>query len=144
MAEKIDSEANAKMLSSEEAEKLIKRWADVMELDTDREFYADLIEELRLPVRKKRLTLDENTEVFRYQLIKPVNGKQIVEITESDLDAKKIIQRYKDHAKIEQTRAMISTFTNISEEEVGQLKQRDQNRVNAVVLGFLVQMAPGA
>lgn len=130
-------------LSAEDAEDLLKSWAELLELDTDRELYTDLVDELRMPVRLQRLTLEEETETFKYLLINAVNGKGIVEIKECDFNAKKVIQRYKESESIAAAGAMLSKYTNLTAEEIGQLKERDVTRINAVVLGFLAQMAPG-
>ena len=137
MAEKKDK------LSSEEAEDLLKSWAEFLELDTDRELYADLVDELRMPVRLKRLTFEKETETFKYLLINAVNGKNMVEIKECDFNAKKVIQRYKESESIAAAGAMLSKYTNLTAEEIGQLMERDVTRINGVVIGFLAQMAPG-
>ena len=130
-------------LSAEAAEDLLKSWAEFLELDTDRELYADLVDELRMPVRLQRLTFEEETETFKYLLITGFAGKNIVEIKECDFNAKKVIQRFKESESIAAAGAMLSKYTNLTAEEIGQLKERDVTRINAVVLGFLAQMAPG-
>ena len=130
-------------ISSEAAEELLKSWAEYLELDTDRDLYTDLVDELRMPVRLQRLTFDEETETFKYLLINGMNGKGIVEIKECDFNAKKVIQRYKETESIAAAGAMLSKYTNLTAEEIGQLKERDVTRINAVVMGFLAQMAPG-
>ena len=127
----------------EEAEGLLKDWADYMELDTDRQLYTDIVDELKMTVRNNRLTFDIEDEVFKYQLIKPVDGVQIVEIKECSFKQKKIIQRYKDSESIDSAGAMLSKYTNLSIEQVNELKDRDINKINAVVLGFLAQVSPG-
>ena len=127
----------------EEAEGLLKQWADYLELDTDRKLYADIVEELKMSVRNNRLTFDIETEVFSYQLIKPVDGVELVEIKECDFNQKKVIQRYKESESIDSAGAMLSKYTKLSIEQVGKLKDRDINKINAVVLGFLAQMDPG-
>ncbi len=134
---------NVKKLSSEEAEALLLEWAEYLELDTDRDLYADLVDELRMAVRLERLTFEAESETFRYQLIKPVNEKGIVEIKECDFNDKKVIQRFKDNESIAAAGAMLSKYTNFTAAEIGELKERDVTRVNAVVIGFLAQMAPG-
>ena len=131
-------------LTREEAEGLLKEWADYLELDTDRKLYADIVDELKMPVRLNRLTFDIETETFKYQLIKAVDDVQIVEIKECDFKAKKIIQRYKDSESIDSAGAMLSKYTNLSIEQIDKLADRDVNRINAVVLGFLAQIAPSA
>lgn len=136
-------ESKGGLLTRELAEGLLREWADVLELDTDRQLYTDLVDELKMSVRKQRLIFDIETEVFSYQLIKPVDGVNIVEIKECDFNQKKIIQRYKENESIESAGAMISKYTNLTIEQVGKLKDRDINKINAVVLGFLAQTAPG-
>ena len=131
-------------LTREEAEKLLSDWADYLELDTDRQLYTDIVDELKMAVRNNRLTFDIEDEVFKYMLIKPVGDIQIVEIRECDFKQKKIIQRYKDNESIDSAGAMLSKYTNLSIEQVSELKDRDVNKINAVVLGFLAQVAPGS
>ena len=65
-------------LTREEAESSLKEWADYLELDTDRQLYTDIVDELKMTVRNNRLTFDIENEVFKYQLIKPVDDIQIV------------------------------------------------------------------
>ena len=130
-------------LTREEADNLLESWADYLELDTDRQLYTDIVDELRLPVRKEKLTFDMEEEVFQYQLIKPVDDIQIVEIKECSFKEKKVIQRYKKNESIDSAGAMLSKYTNLSIEQVDKLKDRDVNKINAVVLGFLAQVAPG-
>ena len=127
----------------EEAEVLLKQWADLLELDTDRQLYTDIVDELKMSVRNNRLTFDIEDEVFSYQLIKPVDGVELVEIKECDFNQKKVIQRYKESESIDSAGAMLSKYTNLSIDQVGKLKDRDVNKINAVVLGFLAQVSPG-
>ena len=129
-------------LSREEAEGLLKDWADYLELDTDRQLYTEIVDELKMSVRLNRLTFDIETETFKYNLIKPVDDVHIVEIKECDFKAKKVIQRYKDNESIDSAGAMLSKYTNLSIEQVDKLADRDVNKINAVVLGFLAQVAP--
>ncbi len=130
-------------LSREAAEEILKEWAEFLELDTDREIFDDLIEELRMPVRNQRLTYEKETETFKYQLINPVDGKGIVEIKDCSFDDKKIIQKYKDTETVESSVALLSKYTNFTAAEVGKLKTRDSTKMTAVALGFLAQVAPG-
>jgi len=137
------NEGKSEKLSREKAEELIKEWADFLELDTDRELYDDLVEELRMPVRNQRLTFEKETETFRYQLINPVGDKNIVEIKDCNFEDKKIIQKYKDTETIESSVALLSKYTNFTAAEVGKLKTRDSTKMTAVAIGFLAQVAPG-
>ena len=127
----------------EQAEGLLRSWADYMELDTSRELFDDLVDELRMPVMKNRLTFDMDTEIFSYQLIKPVGEKQIVDIEECDFKAKKVLQSYKDKEGVLMSMKTISIYTNLSIDEVESLKDRDRNHITAVLMGFLAQTAPG-
>ena len=129
-------------LTREEAESLLKEWADYLELDTDRQLYTEIVDELKMSVRLNRLTFDIEAETFKYNLINPVDDVHIVEIKECDFKAKKVIQRYKDNESIDSAGAMLSKYTNLSIEQVDKLADRDVNKINAVVLGFLAQVAP--
>lgn len=125
------------MMGREEAEKLMRNWADIVELDTDRELFADLVEELSMSVRKEKLSFDEETEIFKYILLKPVGDKTIIEIRETTFEEKKAIQKFKDSENMDAAGMMMSKHTNLTTAEVLKLKTRDQNRINAVIMGFL-------
>ena len=127
----------------EVAEKLLREWADILELDTSRGLYTDLVDELRMPVINNRLTFDVDTEIFSYQLIKPVDGKEIVQIEECDYKAKKVLQSYTDKEGVLTAMKTISLYTDLSVTEVELLKDRDRNHITAVLMGFLAQTAPG-
>ena len=127
----------------EEAEGLLKQWAECLELDTDRELYEDMVEELRGSVKQNRLNFDMESEIFSYQLIKPIGEKQIVKIEECDYKAKKVLQSYKDTEGVLISMKTLSIYTDLSVPEVEQLKDRDRNHITAVVMGFLAQTAPG-
>ena len=130
-------------LSREQAESLLKEWAEYLELDPDRDLYADLVEELRMPVRTQRLTFDSETQVFKYQLFSPVNDKGIVELKDCDFEAKEVIEDYKDKETVKSSSALLSQYTNLTIEETKKIKTRDSNIMTAVTLGFLAQVAPG-
>ena len=127
----------------EEAEGLLKEWADYMELDTTRDLYDDMVEELRGSVMNNRLNFDMDTETFSYHLIKPVGNKEIVSIEECDYKSKKVLQGYKEKEGVLSAMKTISIYTDLSVDEVEQLKDRDRNHITAVLMGFLAQTAPG-
>ena len=129
-------------MTNEEAIKQLENWADVMELDTERALFKDLVEELRLPVKLKKLSFDEETETFSLVLKSKIEGKSIVEIKECTMSDKRVLQKFKKNESIDTARAMISAYTNLSESEVRDLKDRDINRINAVVMGFINQVDP--
>ena len=127
----------------EQAEGLLRSWADYMELDTSRQLFDDLVEELRMSVMNNRLTFDMDNEIFSYQLIKSVGGKEIVSIEECDYKSKKVLQGYKSKEGVLVAMKTISLYTDLSIEEIEQLKDRDRNHITAVLMGFLAQTAPG-
>ena len=137
------NEMKSKKLSREKAESLLKEWAEYLELDPDRDLYDDLVEELRMPVRMQRLTYDIETQVFKYQLFCPVDGKGIVELKDCDFEAKEVIENYKEKESVKSSRALLSQYTNLTIGETAKLKTRDSNIMTAVTLGFLAQTAPG-
>ncbi len=141
------AEKRENLLTTEEAEKEILSWADIMEVDTDRDFFSDVIDELRMPVKKGRMEFDPDSEVFKYLLIKQVKapGKDepvsMVEITECDFKSKRVIQKFKDNQSIDSAEALVAKYTNLSPSAVAQMKDRDVSKINAVILGFFAQAA---
>ena len=127
----------------EEAIRLLKQWADYMELDTTRGLFDDLVEELTMSVINNRLDFDMDNEIFSYQLIKPIGEKQIVKIEECNYKSKKVLSSYREKEGVLVAMKTISIYTDLSIEEVEQLKDRDRNHITAVLMGFLVQTAPG-
>lgn len=127
------------------AQEIIKGWAAQLEVDTDREFFADVIEELSLPVMKGRLDFDSEKEVFRYQLLKPIEKQdgsgciEVVEIRETDMNENKDVQRFKDNEKIDQATVLLARSCGLEMGFASRLKQRDVHRINAVILGFFAQ-----
>ena len=128
-----------KEISREEAQEELKLWADAVELDTQRELFKDIIEELSGVVMQGRLKFDETTEVFTYHLLKPVKDKNFVEIRETDFEEKKSLQKFKDDEDMDAAGMMMAKHTNLTTLEVLKLKTRDQKRINAVIMGFLSQ-----
>lgn len=132
-----------KMLRREEAEGLLKEWAEYLELDPDRDLYDDLVEELRMPVRTQRLTYDIETQIFKYQLFSPVGGKGIVELKDCDFEAKEVIENYKEKESVKSSIALLCQYTNLTIGETAKLKTRDSTIMTAVIMGFLAQTGPG-
>ena len=129
------------VMTRDKAEGLLRKWADALELDTRRELFNDLLDELTGVVEKERLSFDESTEIFTYNLLKPVNGKSFVTIQETTFEQKKSLQRYSDKEGMDASAMMIGKHTNLTFKEVMMLKSRDLNKINAVVIGFLTQVA---
>jgi hypothetical protein len=131
-------------LSKDEAEELLTNWADCMELDTDSELFEDAKDELSNPVKLQKLTFDPETEIFSLQLIKPVtynDGKEIhiIEIKECDFESKRVLQKYKENESIASACAVISSYISQPISIVNKLKDRDINRINAVIMCFITQ-----
>lgn len=129
-------------LTKDEAERLLEEWADIVELDTDRDLFTSLVEELRMPVRLNKLTFDEETETFKLVLKTKLENTSIVEIKSVSLGAKRDLQKFKDNESVDQARFMISAYTGLKQSEVRELKDIDINRINAIVLGFINQSDP--
>lgn len=136
-------EAKQAVMTRDEAEKQIHDWADFFEVDTDRGFFADVVDELVMPVKKGRLDLDYENEVFKYRLIKPIehqnSTKEIIEIKEGRFGLNKAIERYKDSESTSQAAALLGKRTGLDNAEVELLSDRDITKINAVILGFFVQ-----
>lgn len=136
-------EAKQAVMTRDEAEKQIHDWADFFEVDTDRAFFADVVDELVMPVKKGRLDLDYENEVFKYRLIKPIehqnSTKEIIEIKEGRFGLNKAIERYKDSESTSQAAALLGKRTGLDNAEVELLSDRDITKINAVILGFFVQ-----
>lgn len=136
-------EAKQAVMTRDEAEKQIHDWADFFEVDTDRSFFADVVDELVMPVKKGRLDLDYENEVFKYRLIKPIehqnSTKEIIEIKEGRFGLNKAIERYKDSESTSQAAALLGKRTGLDNAEVELLSDRDITKINAVILGFFVQ-----
>ena len=132
-----------KLIPREEAENLLKEWAEFLELDPDGELYEDMIKELRMSVRTQRLSFDYETRTFKYQLITPVSEKGVVELKDCDFRAKEVIEGYKKKETVKSSRALLSEYTDMTIEQTAGLKSKDSNIMTAVTLGFLAQVAPG-
>ena len=131
-------------LTKEKAAALIESWADIVELDTDRDMYQDILEELRLPVRLQKLTFDMEEEIFKLQLNKPISGPNgeihIVEIKSIKFEAKRVLQKYKQNEGMDSARALIKAYTGLEESSIKQLKDRDFDRINCIIIGFFMQV----
>ena len=125
------------IMTKEEAELMMMEWAEAMELDTESTVFKNLVEELSFVVRKGKLTFNEETEIFTYMLLKPIDTVSIVEIKECDFKSKVSLERFKENEGIKASMKMMTNYTNLTYPQVEQLKDRDINKMNAVILGFL-------
>lgn len=135
-------EAKQAVMTRDEAEAKIREWADYLEVDTERAFFSDVVDELIMPVKKGRLDLDYDSGIFRYRLIKPIEHqnsiKEIVEIREGNLgDSRAVIDRHKNN-EANQMVALTAKRTGLEMAEVEQLSDRDITRISAIFQGFFV------
>ena len=121
----------------EMAEEKLKKWAIDLEINPESKSFRDVIDELLMVVVNDRLNFDKETEVFTYQLLNPMNEKTIITIHETTFQEKKDIQKFKDDETYQKAGKMVSQHTNLKSGEVLNLKTRDQNKITAVMTGFL-------
>jgi hypothetical protein len=145
---------SSEAMTEEKALSLIKEWADAMEVRLRGKDFEDLQNEIWLAVKNERLTFNKENEIFTYTLIKPIKDKDgketvlsVLTISECSMNDKKTISKYED------MEAAIETFRvyckKVEGEEIpagflSRMKDRDQNIVLAVILGFFVQVVPSA
>lgn len=141
-----DKKKKVDKLTSEEAVELLEDWADSWELDTERELFKVVIDELRYPVRLHKLSYDDESESFKLQLSTKIKGDKgeihFVTIKSTTFDDKRILQRYKDDEGIDAAGAMMSKYTSLNTNQVKMLKDKDTSRINAVISGFITQTLP--
>jgi hypothetical protein len=131
----------------EEAQTQIKEWAACLEVDTELEYFRDVVDELTLPVMNGRLDFNVETERFTYILLKPIEKKdgsgkiEMVEIRETTMEDNKTIQRYGDKERVDQAQALVAKACGLEIGFASRLHQRDIGKINAVSLGFFVQAA---
>lgn len=136
-----------KIMSIDEAKVLFDSWVDFMELDPDGTLYEKLWEELRLPIRKEQLGFNEANSIFTLQLKYPITtdgGSEVhvIEIKPCTLNSKRNLQNFKNNQSMDQARAMITAYTNQTEAVIKELLDLDLNRINAIILGFIMQVLP--
>lgn len=132
------SDEEKKEMTLEEAEKLLYDWALFLEVNTSKKAgFPDVVNELLISVQKERLGFDPESEVFRYKLIKEVNGKSVVEIKETSFEDKRSIQKFQEDESMDAAGLLMAKHTNMTTAEILKMKTRDQNRINAVIMGFL-------
>ncbi|MBE3064737.1 MAG: hypothetical protein IMZ69_06930 [Spirochaetes bacterium] len=143
MNENETEEKERDTMTREEAEAKLKKWGDLLEVDTDRGFFKEAIDELALPVMKGRLDFDPDTEEFTYRLIKSLKrakgDKELIKITEGNFGHNKVLDRFKENDRAAASAALFARHTGLIAAEVDELSTRDISRINAVFVGFFVQ-----
>lgn len=139
-------------MSEDKANALIKEWAEHLEVRLKGEDYESLQDEIWFAVKKERLTFNYDSSSFEYVLINPIekaDGESISKITicESNMAKKKDVSKYKgDYEQMASLYKAYCTDSDGDEIEIGflmRIKDRDQNIISAVILGFFVQAVPG-
>jgi len=130
-------------LSEIEAIELLKEWGEELEVDVESKEFEDVINALKIPVRKENLVFNPDKMNFSYVLFYPIEKKDnskisAIEISSTEMDKKRVIQTFKDSQKIDQAMAMIAESTSLDIGFVGRLKDKDISRINAVITGFFV------
>lgn len=146
-----DDKKKSKM-TEEEANETIKEWADIMEIRLKGDDYESLQNEIWMAVKNERLIFNRDKMFFEYVLLTPIalsDGTTIskIKISEADMTKKKGLGKFKDD--IETQAAFTKAYISDSEGEeipigyIMRIMDRDQIIINAVILGFFVQVVPG-
>lgn len=133
------------MFSENEAIEKIRSWADYLEVDSDSEAFQDVIEEIKFAVRKGRIDFNFDTSSFSVHLLSPIekaDGEriEIVTVRELAMGEKVAYDRYKDGQSVRQAIELIARACELELGFAERLKDRDVTRINALVLGFFVQI----
>jgi hypothetical protein len=140
------------LMTKEEAEIKIDEWLDLLESPFDQDDRKDVKIELSKAIMKGRLSFDEEKEIFKYKLLKPLTRADgtvecsIIEIEEGTLGQKKDFSKEKDEieAMIKLAKAYCKK-DNGSEIETGfimRIKDRDLKIIRVIVFSFFVQAIP--
>jgi len=135
-----ETEKKQEPMTRDEAEAKLKEWGELLEVDTDRDFFKDVVQQLALPVKNGRLDFDPEAVTFTYRLINPIqhtnSKKELITISEGKFGGNKVCDRFKESQKVEQSGALIARRTGLVISEVEDLGDRDVKNINAVILGF--------
>lgn len=143
-----EQKKTVKKISKDEAMELMADWADAVELDSEGDLFKAVANELYMAVRLNKLSFDEETEEFTYNLSSPVTdsknqAKSIITIRSISMEDKKILEKYNQDEGVKGTVALIAKYTGLTTSMVSQLKDRDITRINAITTGFFMQQLPG-
>ena len=128
-------------ITRQEAIEKIKGWALYLEsTDPEAEGFTDAIEPLILPIVNGRLDFDEEAGTFNLKLKTPIQGeketKELVTIHELTIAEKKVVQRFKDAEKIDQSEALLAKAIDIPLGHASKIGSRDQTVISAVLTVF--------
>lgn len=133
------------IISEAEAIEKINQWAYQLEVDASTEAFQDVIDTLKFPVRMGRIDFDSENSVFRVQLLSPIvknDGSkiEIVTVRELSMGDKIAYDRYKENQPVKQALELLSRACDLEIGFADRLKDRDTTRINAIILGFFVQI----
>jgi hypothetical protein len=147
-------EKKKEKMSQQEAFDLIQEWGDMMETRLMDEDFEEIKKEIWKAVQMERLTFDESEEIFKYVLRKPIENKEtgqvkysIFHISEQPMEKKKGASKAKE--EVDRAAAMYKCYCRDSNgEEIAhgfltRVYDRDQNIINAIILGFFLEAVPG-
>ena len=134
-------------LSTDEARNRLREWADFYEIDPDGELFDEIVKDLTYAVRCGRVKFEEEEEAFYFNLRKPVvnhggEEKAIVKLSDASLAEKRSLQDIPEKKGIDLTMAALAKYTDFSKEDIGRLASGDQTKINAIIVGFFVQILP--
>ncbi len=129
-----------KKLTRDEAEEIIRDWADYFEADN--EDTNDAIKTLSGAVMNERLSFDKETKKFRLKLFEPIEFEnlpkiEIVEFQALNLSDMKVVQRYKDSESIDRTTAMLARSSGLPIGSASRMHSKDVavfNEINTIFL----------
>jgi len=146
-----DKKEKKERMSIEEAFAILEDWLDFYEcrlIGDDRE---SVKKDLWKAVQMERLSLDKETEKFKYVLKSKIQktdggGIEIFYLQEPIMDSKRDISKMKDrHSKGVanlQTYCIDEDGKEIPIGFLGRVKERDEITLSAIILGFFVQAVP--
>lgn len=155
MENKIFSMKNEKKkdkISQADAFQMIREWGDDLEVRLIDEDFEAVQKEVWQAVSTKRLEFNSADEVFTYVLKKPIQDRDgndkisMIKIHETEMEDKRGMSKWKDD--IDTMAAMFQKYCKDSEGEeiefgfLTRIKDRDQQIISAVILGFFVQAVP--
>jgi len=140
-------------MNEKEAHKTIENLFDVLEVSLNKDSLDVIKEQLTVPVKKERLTYNENEDFFEYTLIKPIkkidSNETIISkirIEEADINAKEILDGL-DKGSKDFTEKSFKVYCKDSEGKeidlgfVGRVKDRDMKTISIVIASFFLGAA---
>lgn len=118
----------------------ITGWAETLEtLDSEASGFLDAIENLILPVKNNRLEYDDDKDLFRYTLLKPVkSGESDIEMVEIRPLTLKEQEKAASKKSENSSTYLISTSCGIPDGIAQRLDARDTTVITTVFTSFFI------